>query len=626
MATDTKSPSRVERWARDPASFFAEVLRARLYPKQVEILEAVRDNPRVSVKGCNGSGKDFVAGRLIAWWLSTHHPAVAIVIGPTQRQVKDIVWGELASGYTAAESAATPYSLGGRMLTQEWRVSPNHYALGFSTDQPFNIQGFHSPNLLVLITEAHGMDQGHVEAIKRLQPKRLLMTGNPLSLSGEFFDSFHSKADLWETITITAEDTPNVQAGKEFIPGLITSQWVKDRAEDWGEDSAMYIASVLGEFPDSLTDGIVPLSAVKAAASRQATGEGPVIVACDVARSGADKTVVIRRQGNVARIIHRVQGADLMSTAGFLADYVANHVVDYLVVDEVGIGAGVVDRLRELGVKQLFPFSGGQSPSPQNRERFVNRIAEAWWDVREWLVEDREADIDDDVALIAQLSSRRFEIQSDRKTRLEPKEKLPKSPDEADALAMASWAYQRYVGGPRWNQTGDGIGGFYLGETTEDRFTQVKQNLRNQREGNMAIPPPEILVRSHRDHEYTEPGSRDLYRFQEGDEKWVPEHVGELLLRAHPSKFEAVDTRNQPQAAPAEPLEPLEERPPVLITLRWLSLALGKYRSPDGNVKYLHEDSELELPEAEAMELLRAFKGQIREISRRNIANTEVPV
>ena len=85
----------------------------------------------------------------------------------------------------------------------------------------------------------------------------------------------------------------------------------------------------------------------------------------------------------------------------------------------------------------MTAFNGGEAPSGnKGKERFANRIAEVWWRMREWMLAG-EADIPNDSALIGQLTGRRYEIQSDRKVKLESKEKLAKSPDKADALAMS---------------------------------------------------------------------------------------------------------------------------------------------------------------------------------------------
>ena len=420
----------LERWVAEPAAFMREALAFEPYAKQVEMAEALRDHPRVCVVGCNGSGKDAAAARLLLWWLLTRSPSIAVVVGPTGRQVSDIFWGELMLAYQAARAQGVP--LGGELQKDHLRFGPNHYALGFSTDKPWNLQGWHSPNLLLVITEAHGMDQAHIEALKRLQPKKLLMTGNPLTLDGEFYDAFHGKAELWNTVSIGAADTPNVQEGREVIPGLITQEWIDERRADWGEDSPLYVAAVLGRFPDNLDGGLVPLSAIVEAQQRTMEPTGPVVIACDVARSGRDKTVIVRRQGARARIVRKAHGWDLMRTVGELKVIWETERPSSLVVDVVGIGAGVVDRLRELDIP-VVPFAGGERA--RAADRYANANAEAGWAMREWFV-GGAADIEDDGELRGQLAGRKYTIQSDRRVMLQSKSELTKSPDLADALMM----------------------------------------------------------------------------------------------------------------------------------------------------------------------------------------------
>ena len=169
-------------------------------------------------------------------------------------------------------------------------------------------------------------------------------------------------------------------------------------------------------------------------AKRSLKPDGPVIVACDVARYGRDKTIVVRRQGARARIVRKINGQDTMSIAEYLKEYCEREKVDFVVVDETGVGGGVVDRLRQLRLRgpKLVPFVAGSSPS--NPRYHVNLGAEVWWIMRN-RYESGDLDTDDDAALIEQVSTRKFYREGER-VKLQSKYKLPRSPDEADALAM----------------------------------------------------------------------------------------------------------------------------------------------------------------------------------------------
>ena len=326
----------------DPSFFLRFVLGCDPYEKQLQIIEAVRDHRRVAVVGCNGSGKDWMSGRIMLWWQSVYYPAITVVVGPTHRQVSDIVWKEARSAFRESR-----FPLGGYMKqTARWETDDRHYAIGLSTDNDMNLQGFHSPNLLVIVTEAHNVDQDHIEAVKRLNPSRMLLTGNAFASGGEFFEAFHGGSELYKGIEISAYDTPNIITGEDIIPGVVNAQQVAERKQEWGEDSAMYIASVLGRFPDNLDDAIVPRARLVDAVDRELEPVGPAILACDVARFGADRTVVYRRQGPVCRLVWRPHGRDTQEVAGRLKIMAeADPEVDTIIVDDTGLGGGVTDRL-----------------------------------------------------------------------------------------------------------------------------------------------------------------------------------------------------------------------------------------------------------------------------------------
>lgn len=420
-----------------PVEFVREALGDEPHMKQVEMLEAVGraatgDRRRVSVVGCNASGKDWAAARAILWWIHTRSPAKVIVTGPSARQVDAIVWNEMREAYAGSASP-----LAGRMArTSRYELDTQTFALGFVSNSPFNVMGFHSPNLMVAITEAHAVGPDYMDAVRRLHPNLLLLTGNAFAVAGEFYDSHHGKRDMYETVKISAMDTPNVASGRVEVPGVITQQDIEEHKRDWGEDSPQYIASVLAEFPDNLDSVVVPLRAAKEAAMRDLPAEGEVVLACDPARFGDAKTVVARRQGGKAEIKLSMQGIDTYQTADWLRMHCENNHVDTLVVDDVGVGSGVVDNLRkfDLGDTRVIRFNGGKNAI--DKEHYYNRNAEVWWLMRERYMEG-SISTDNDDELIGQVSSREYFIDPKGRVRLRSKKGARgDSPDAADALAM----------------------------------------------------------------------------------------------------------------------------------------------------------------------------------------------
>lgn len=445
-----KGERRVRDRMRDPEYFTRRILGAEIYAQQQQLLHAVATSSRVAVTGANGTGKDFMAARAILWWLVRYKPSKVIVTAPTWRQINDIIWNEMRAAFAS------------KMVEEDWgfhmykrprieseRNPQEHFAVGFATQETAEnrqmplgagLQGYHSPRLLVVVSEAHAVKQATIDALRRLNPKCFLMTGNPFATTGEFYDAHHINRELWSTIAMSAYDTPNLAPeapydGYDKFPGMVTKADVDARREEWGEESPLFRAGVLDEFPDDLDDTIVPLWAAKEAARRTSEPTGPVIVACDVARFGRDRTVVVRRDGSLARIIWRVQGRDTMEIAGWLGRYAEDNPVDILVIDDTGVGGGVTDRLREVGLPKtrLVAFNGGSKAHDETR--YANATSEAWMETRKWFLEG-EADIDNDAALLGQLTSRGYTYQSDRRVKIQSKTEMAKSPDEADALTM----------------------------------------------------------------------------------------------------------------------------------------------------------------------------------------------
>jgi len=421
--------------ASQPITFMEDVLGANFFPLQEEMVFSVADNRATSVVGANSSGKDYAAGRIILWWLYTHTEALVVLNAPTHRQVSEIVWRESRRAFQTRK-----LELPGRMYEKapKYEISPWRYAIGFSTDRPTNLTGFHSPHLLLIISEAHGVPQPDIEALKLLNPERTLMTGNALSSSGEFFDAHNgASADRYNTIKISAFDTPNFQGRGITHPGLVTPQDAEEKRQDWGEDSPLYRSSVKAEWSGDSDDQIVSMTDAQAALDRDLTSEAAAVLGVDVARFGSDEAVIYKRRGPVARKVWSARSCTTTQVVVAVQDQIKkDSTIERVTVDGVGVGAGVVDRCRETISVPVVDFQGGARA--MNPRRYFNITAEVWWEMRKAF---QEGNLDiTDKALVAQVTSRKFKIRSDRLIQLESKEEIKqrggRSPDEADALAM----------------------------------------------------------------------------------------------------------------------------------------------------------------------------------------------
>lgn len=458
---------------RDPLRFLATTTGEALYRRQAEIAWSVAEEERTGVVGCNVSGKDWLNGRLVDWWHTIHPDGMTVILGPTHRQVALIVWQHTREAY--AKARENGQDLGGQMNENPlWRIGDNRFAIGFATNRPYRIDGFHSPHLLVIICEAHQVEKSHFDAAERLMPERMVVTGNPFVSGGWFYDIFHEKRESWSVVEMSAHDSPNVTTGSLVMPGLWTPEGIERVKAELGEDDPYYQARVLGRFPENLEDTLISMAWCKVAVEAKIEADSPSFLGVDVAREGKDQSCVVRRDGRRARMLWRVRGHDTQQVAGWVGRYAKSHPPKgngTVVVDEVGVGGGVYDTLKAEGLGDwgLEGFKGGERPTASGPEgkRYKDRNAQAWYSAREALKAGEldlglgcpcggsldgcetvlEASALD--ALIGQLSSRKYRIEGDQRIRLESKDELQKagrrSPDEADALCMTYGAPVRVM-------------------------------------------------------------------------------------------------------------------------------------------------------------------------------------
>jgi hypothetical protein len=431
---------RQERSQGDPVGWMNERLGAFAWSTQQEIALSVLDHRHTAVPACHDSGKSWIGARLAGWWIDTHPPGEAFVVtsAPTGSQVRAILWREMHQMHSVAR-------LPGVMNQTEWLIDGHLVALGRkpSDYDDAAFQGIHARHVLVILDEASGIAPSLWTAAETLianEGSRLLAIGNPDDPMSPFAKACRPNSG-WNVIGIAAFDTPNFtdeEVPDSLRPLLVSPTWVDERRARWGEGSALWTAKVLGEFPDRSDDSLIHLSWVQRAGDRTLPAEGEACLGVDVARRGSSETVIVLRRGGVARCVHARVGDDTMRTTGEVIRAVRTHGAVMAKVDDVGVGGGVVDRLRE----QKQPAVGlNAGHRPRDRQRFVNARAEWYWELRERF-EHGEIDIDpDDEVLAEQLCSIRYGVDSAGRIQIESKEEMRArgmaSPDRADALALA---------------------------------------------------------------------------------------------------------------------------------------------------------------------------------------------
>jgi phage terminase large subunit len=423
-------------WKNDPAGYLKNVLKADTWEAQDDIACAVRDCRRVVVRSCHHSGKTFLAGGLAHWFLSAFNPALVITTAPTDRQVRKQLWGEINRHYRRAGLSYT-------ISTMEMSAGPDQRAYGFTTNEPEKFQGWHEANIFFIVDEASGVDEPIYEAIEGCLTgpnAKLLLIGNPNSPMGTFYEAFRSP--LYEKFHISAVPQP----GAYVVPSrLLPENWAEEH-KDRGEESPFYQVRVLGNFPPQGENSLISLRWVEEAQQRwqdedEALTGHDIEIGVDIARYGSDESVAYVRRGPWVIKAGYWRGSDTMESSGRIAALAKETGAALIKVDEIGVGAGVVDRLAEEGLPVIGVNVGEAAFA---NEDYFNLRTELFQGLADRFKEGDLYLIKDDL-LLDQLTQLRFTYTPRGQKKLESKEDMRKrrgsahgwqSPDRADALML----------------------------------------------------------------------------------------------------------------------------------------------------------------------------------------------
>jgi hypothetical protein len=235
---------------------------------------------------------------------------------------------------------------------------------------------------------------------------------------------------------------------------LVSTDFVRQIASTYGEASNAYRVRVLGEFSLRDDDSLIAADLVDAAMCRDIvinTNE-PIVYGCDIARFGGDRTVLMKRQGNVVLGYKYWSGEDLMGTVGRIVHEASMDKPAEILVDTIGLGGGVADRLRELGHKVIDVNVSESVAMNQSAARLRDEL---WLAVKSWL-ETRAVKLPKDDDLRQELIAPTYTFTSNGKIKVEAKADLKRrgmrSPDIADALCLTFSGSAGIVGGraPAW--------------------------------------------------------------------------------------------------------------------------------------------------------------------------------
>ena len=427
---------------------------------QLEVLEALDSGTtRVSIRSGHGIGKTALCAWLALHFLLFRNNVKIPVTAPSSAQMKDglipetKLWAEKLPGFFREQIDWTEDRI--------FRVDDrDNNFVSFRTaraDAPEALAGIHATHVMAIVDEASGVPEPVYEAAQGTMSTEgaiFVLIGNPTRAKGYFYKTHTLLKNKWLVKKVSCADSSRVDP--EFIQNII---------DTYGIDSNQYRVRVLGEFPDSNSETVIPKELVDSAVDREVMPlfGAPRIWGIDPGRGG-DPTGFCCRWGNVVERLEEFYDADLMRVVGRIHEMWDNAPLDErpetIYVDSIGLGAGVADRLRELGLPCV---DVNVSESPALRDRYPRLRAELWYSARFWF-EARDCVIYPSplrAKLVDELVEPEAVFTSNGKSDVESKKAMKArgvpSPNLADAFVMtlagsASLAYGRGAGKSNWGK------------------------------------------------------------------------------------------------------------------------------------------------------------------------------
>jgi len=418
-------------------------------PWQIKLLSDVRDGLmdyasaiQFARSSGHGIGKSAVVAWLILWAISTFEDTRGVVTANTQTQLTTKTWAELSKWHRLFIArdfftlTATSIFSSEAKHEKTWRIDAVPWSKTNLNTEAF--AGLHNKGkrIILIFDEASAIHDKIWEvsegALTDEQTEIMWFAfGNPTRATGRFHACFHRLRHRWNTGQIDSRTV-----------AITDKAQIKKWEDDYGVDSDFFKVRVLGQFPNISERQFIGTDLVTNARGKHLKDHvynfAPVIIGVDPAWTGSDETAIVKRQGLAASVLMILRkNDDDFQLAGYIAKFEDEHKADAVFIDQ-GYGTGVYSAGKQMNRKwQLVSFA-----SASNNPGYLNKRAEMWGDMKEWL--KAGGAIPDDQVLCDDLVGPEYEVKLKGTIQLESKDDMKKrgvpSPNRADALGL-TFAY-----------------------------------------------------------------------------------------------------------------------------------------------------------------------------------------
>lgn len=400
----------------------------------------------LAISSGNGIGKSAFVSWLLDWAQSTFEDCMGIVTANTETQLKTKTWAEFSRWHRRGLTrvlfkftATARYSID-PLHEKTWRID----MIAWSENNSEAFSGLHNlgKRIILIFDEASGIPDIIWESASGFLTDRnteiiWFCAGNPWHSTGRFRECFPGgkEEQLWFTLTIDSRTST-----------LTNKRQLNEWIESWGLDSDYVRVHVLGQFPKIGLSNFIPRDAVVEAQKREilVMYDDAVVLGVDVARFGDDAACIYPRKGRDCRTLpyRMFMGLDLMAFSDVVVALAKEYEADAIFIDGTGVGGGVVDRCRRMGLDVFdVQFGARAARLPGDGTVYMNKRAEMWGSLRLALP---GLSLPTDQPLLEELCGVEYGLNIKGEIQLESKKEMKArglpSPNRADALAL-TYAY-----------------------------------------------------------------------------------------------------------------------------------------------------------------------------------------
>lgn len=391
---------------------------------------------------CKGPGKSCVLAWLAWNFLVTRLDAKVVATSISGDNLRDGLWAEMAKWqqkspllkkmfiYQKERIMHREHPETWWMSARNWSKSADPNALGMT------LAGFHADNVMAILDESGGIPDAIMTSAEAVlssaKDGKILQAGNPTHLEGPLYRAVVTETNKWYVVRITSDPDDPKRTPR------VTKKWAQEQIDMYGKDNPWVLVNVFGRFPPSSFNALIGPEELADSTKRRYRepdfDRHALILGVDVARYGADSSIIFPRQGLQAFTPFQYRNLDSNQGAETVLRKWNDTDADAVFIDNTGgFGAGWIDNLTRLGKAPIGIHFSQKSTSA----KYYNKRAEMAFACVEWIRGGGALPNCDE--LTKALAGMTYTFKGDQLL-IEPKEELKTrlgfSPDHMDALFL----------------------------------------------------------------------------------------------------------------------------------------------------------------------------------------------